>query len=303
VEDIRKGLACLCCLIFLGPILFIIGITILLSSPFSTGREDALKQMNLDIASWTTSFEPQVSQLDWTVNGNVPLPSTSPSFQSELPDNTGVNSYTPWYFTITSSSFIAPAYYNISNIYTIHYNVNNTIAGGAMQLQYSFPLFWTNSTSVSYNNSQVGCINKGGWFQFGTCYFYNQLVAACLKVDNSSGYWSPNLDYGGVGCQYIGSQGTFSAGVYQQVNYNYGQLFQNPLPFNAFQVTVRHVKDPYIEAQYITRGTMNFGLTKAEIAAIGLGIMIVGIVFMIPCCAFGAILVCAFSRRNGYSRY
>ncbi len=94
---------------------------------------------------------------------------------------------------------------------------------------------------------------------------FQQLTSLCLKVDNTSGFWGPNLQYGGSGCEYDGSQGTFSTGVYQQVNYNHGILFNTLLSFPGFVVSVRDVNDPYIQAQEITQGSMNFGLTKVRL--------------------------------------
>jgi len=295
-------------------VLFIIGISILLSAPFNNSRENNLKEINSDINLWTTSYEPQFQQLTWTAQGQNTAQSlqvTSPSYQNELPDTDGVNSYTPYYFTLSSGSIVNPTYYTNNTVntqsITITYSVTNKFSGATNSFSNNFPLFMTNSTYSNNNNGQnsaTNCINNGGNYVYatGTCYYYNQLIGVCLKVDNTTGFWSPDSSFGGVGCKY--GSGTWSPATYQQLYYNNGRIFTQPIYFNSFSVVVRDTHDPYVRAQEITGGTMSFGLTKAQTAALGLGIMIVGIVFMVPCCIFGALFAFACSRRrSGYERY
>jgi len=315
VNDIRKGLGCLCCLICLGPVLFVIGISVLLSAPFNNSRENNLKEINADINLWTTTYETQFQQLSWTVygpNGAQSIQATSPSYTSEMPDNDGVNSYTPYYFVTTAGNFISPTYYtNVTQNLNVKYSVTNTLTGASNNFTYSFQLFITNSSYSPNNNNNNGqsaattCINGGGNYVYSThtCYYYNQLNGICVKVDNITGQWSPDTTFGGVGCKYNGYSTNWNPASYQQLFYNGGAIFQQPLSFPSFSIMIRDTHDPYVQAQEITQGSMSFGLTKAQTAALGLGIMIVGIVFMVPCCIFGALFVFACSRRRGYTRY
>ena len=75
-------------------------------------------------------------------------------------------------------------------------------------------------------------------------------------------------------------------------------MLTTPQDFNSFYVSTRSSKDPYITAQYVTEGTLNFGMSKGSIASTGLIIMIIGIIFMIPCCAFTALFVIMMKKRK-----
>jgi len=305
VNDIRKGICCLLCLFILGPVLFIIGISVLLSAPFNDTRNNNLSTMNGDISLWNSQYLPQFKDTKWTVYtpaNTLQLTASSPVYTSELPDSAGINSYTPYFFSSTSNNVIPSSYYNESLLYPFTYSAANN-EGLVQNFTFNVQLFWSNFTDINSQNGEslpVACSNQGGNWDFGVgaCVFYNQLMGLCLKVDNVSGLWIPDTQFGGSGCAYNGDQAVFSAGIYKQQLYNQGNVFNVPLAFPAFTLSVRDVHDPVIQAQELTKGSMDFGLTKAQTAATGLAIMIVGIIFMIPCCLFGALLAFACQRRR-----
>ena len=88
-----------------------------------------------------------------------------------------------------------------------------------------------------------------------------------------------------------------SIAYYLEIPYNNGAVPTTNHTF-TIQTSVRSQQDPFIAAQEITEGTMNFGLTKAQVAQTGLIIMIIGIIFMIPCCCVTGLTIYYFQKKR-----
>lgn len=66
VNDVRKAVACLCCLIIVGPLLFLLGIYMTVTAPFDSTREHNIDAMNAAIRNWT-HYEPEFASAEFSI--------------------------------------------------------------------------------------------------------------------------------------------------------------------------------------------------------------------------------------------
>ena len=102
------------------------------------------------------------------------------------------------------------------------------------------------------------------------CHYRKFVSGVCQQLDQQNNVWSAPTS-GAQGCYYDGSSWS---------SYTYGEAYANP------KFYLRSTQDPYIAAQRITGGSMDFGLTQAQEATIGGSLLGVGLCFMLPMCCF-----------------
>ena len=102
---------------------------------------------------------------------------------------------------------------------------------------------------------------------------------------------------GGIGCEYNAFNGQFVPGSYEQIPYANGNYSTTTYNF-AVTATVRSAQDPFISAQDITKGSMNFGKTKSQAEKTPLIIMIVGICLLVPCLVFTGFCVYWIKKQS-----
>jgi len=288
VNNIRNAIFCMCCLVILGPLLFIVGISLLVTSPTNNTRDNNVSDMNGVISDWNNQNRAVFAEMNFyviTANGTVALDKTLPDESDELPDTDGVHSYQPLYYQAEISELFATQIYTTTDE-TMHVIINGSALNHTLDV--SVPIFYTNSTS----DDPQYCGNNGGEFRQsdGTCYYYTQLTSLCIQVDNTGALASRR---GGNGCE----GPNFDPFYYDKLQYNNGQVLIQEIPFFGNTVTIRSSNDPYIEAEDLTSGSLSFGLSKGQIAVLGLGLMIVGIIFMLPCC-FMAFMLIYFTQKR-----
>jgi len=170
---------------------------------------------------------------------------------------------------------------------------------------------WTTNVVVFYDqksfDSQSTCISNNGRYTAGSCTYFYIATGICVKTSRQNNHTSWQLDntYGGIGCWYSNAiEASWSPVQYNKVGYGNGTIYRTIFDFNSMYTTIRHQKDPYVFAQQLTDGTMRFGLTPAEKAAVGLALIIIGGIFCLPCCFFVVALTICFNRRRyGYSNF
>jgi len=298
INNIRNAICCMLCLVIAGPVLFIIGISILVSAPGNNTRSDNVSSMNDAIAQWNTLYMGQFADYTFSLAGpNMTQPfvptAVSPTEASEIVDTDGVNNYKPLYYTGSVNNLFPSSQYVDGLTYDLVINATSTVAGNVnSSFTLNVPVFFSNTTagvSLSYCTA-----NGGNYIGGGTCTFYNAFDSICLKLSEVKNLWGVDNSYGGFGCE----APDWNSVTYKLLQYNNGALFDIDIPFVDLTVTLRSQGDPRIEAEYLTNGSLDFGLTKAQTAAIGLIIMIIGIIFMLPCCCMAFILIYSQQKRR-----
>jgi len=299
VNNIRNAICCMLCLIILGPVLFIIGISILVSSPANDTRSNNLSSMNDAITQWNSQYMSQFEDYTFSLNGNpnvtepfVPM-AVSPTEASEIVDTDGVDNYKPLYYSGSVDNLFPPSKYLDNLNYDLVFNATSSVAGNVNStFTLSVPVFFTNSTN---GVDQDYCISNGGnYLGGGTCTFYSAIESMCLKLSLVKNLWGVDNSYGGFGCE----APDWNSVTYKLLQWNDGQLFLIEYPFVDLTITLRSQEDPRIEAEYLTNGSLDFGLTKAQTAVLGLILMIIGIIFMLPCCCMVFILIYTQQKRR-----
>jgi len=259
--------------------------------------------MNDVIGQWNTQYMEQFSDYTFSLSGNpnmtqpfVPT-AVSPTEASEIVDTDGVDNYKPLYYSGNtasgSSNDLFPATQFSDAPIDLVINATSNVAGTQNStFTLSVQVFLTNTSNEVDEGT---CLTYGGNYAGGgTCTYYSAIESICLKLSFVKGLWQPDNSYNGYGCQ----APDFSPFTYKMLQYNNGQVFQFPYPFVDLTVTLRSQQDPRIEAEYLTNGSLDFGLTKVQTAVTGLIIMIIGIIFMLPCCFMCFILIYTQQRRR-----
>jgi len=295
VEDFRKGIACLCCLICLGPLVFGFGVWQFFEAPTDTERADNIKSMNHAIELWRDDYQQVFSAEQFLLGTNNQPPSVKLQRDSSKDfAEPELESYTPSSY-FTSSKVIPSTTFQQGLKQSISFAASGNSSG---TFSVSVNLFKIHITS----DSDDDCDRANGQYTNGNCYYYYVLSDVCVKVSKQNGKMTSDLTYGGVGCWYSNGfpedNGVWVPAKYEQVPYNNGAVFTQTFLFTSGEIRVRHNNDPYVYAQHLTLGTMSLGLTPKQKLMVGILLMGVGGFFMLPCCIFTVILVVCFRRRG-----
>jgi hypothetical protein len=142
-----------------------------------------------------------------------------------------------------------------------------------------------------------------GFIENNTCYYAYALRSVCLKV-KQTGMSTLSLDdqYGGYGCSPGDPQLMDGADAWPGAKYRFVQLGLNEtnitehsVDFTNLEVSIRSGQDPYIYANNITNGTLNFILFEGGRTPyisltrgfVGFGASGLGVLFFLPsmlCC-------------------
>ncbi|KAG2379418.1 hypothetical protein C9374_006535 [Naegleria lovaniensis] len=120
-------------------------------------------------------------------------------------------------------------------------------------------------TESPIHQSSSGC--RYGFLENGKCYLVHRLREVCIKVKVNDAGTSAQLDdtFGGIGCgptdvPYLASiESNYSGLTYiYSVIYDNQDVNNHTVLFSDLVITLRSSKDPYVYAEYITNGTLNF---------------------------------------------
>ena len=129
------------------------------------------------------------------------------------------------------------------------------------------------------------CGNRGGQFRGGACYVQGWLKSGCLTASGTS---ISNMSLGGVvssgsSCDLINSARTTDVWDYAE----------HHTPSSSPALMLRSFKDPYMVAQVITDGTLDFGSTPKDNYSTGVVLLSLGCTLFLP-----QICLCAFRFRG-----
>jgi len=301
VGSIYKAICCLICLIVLGPCLFIIGISLLVTAPLDSSRETNIADTNNVILDWNNIHRAEFSNLVvYTSSTNSTSPVTLAADTKVDPgmDESELSHYTPLKYDGTGN-FIQNQFFatDVNTVFSFWFNKNTTSPADAQVSARIFREF------EDQNSDSQTCANdKGQFTPPNLCTLLYKMDKLCVKFSMNNAVWEADSTIGSnVGCDY--SNGITAPGVSETFTpEHYVQTTDSVLnTFNNFQVIARSSSDPYVTVQLLTQGSGDFGLTKADRAVTGLVIMIIGIVFMIPCCGFCFLLFFCMNKHSDRS--
>jgi len=300
----RRVCGCMCCLICVGPILVVLGLVFLLSATSDT-RGDLINEYNVAVDAWTdthrANFEKALFRFGNSTNGPLSFMKQDTSADTLNDHDKDIHTYNylkytavlsdaitpkPWLANSKGSLVFWPADTNSSR--SVPFTDNPTLMSDtiytAKDLQCSPSTSTTSSGSTDCNSA---CNQKGGTWNYATsiCTVHSYLSQYCLKVDNN---WNPSNIYGGLGCTPSTSWSTST----------YVHTFNPTIIAFTGTVTVRSANDPYIVAEHLTGGSLNFGLTRAQKAEIGIILIITGGAFLLPVVLITYFVVRYYKRKH-----
>jgi len=285
VKDLRKGVFCIICFGIIAPVLFGIGLWMLLTSPFETTRATNVQQLNQVIASWNGKYQKEFQNQGFSIfsyNQSRFLP-FNVDHTSDFTLASDINSYTPLKYVRTGGIESPQQYYDNLTV------VLNITGLGAVNVTF----FKSNQTA----DSPTVCQNNNGEYDDnGVCHYFWVISEVCLKISGNNNSWKLDNSYGGTGCYY--SDG-FSPESYSELPWTGGQFFNQYVDFSKLKITLRSSHDPFIFAQFISNGSLNFGLTPGQQALIGIILLSIGGFCFIPCIfCFIFVVTCFFRNRH-----
>ena len=140
-------------------------------------------------------------------------------------------------------------------------------------------------TKVDAHLNAKMCHNRGGTFDGGICLVQSWLKSGCLTVSGNS---VGNMSLGGVvasgsSCKLIDSARSYAVWEYAEFH----------RPFSGPSLTLRSFKDPFMIAQFITDGTLDFGSTPKDNYSTGVVLLSLGFALFLP-----QICLCTFRFRS-----
>jgi hypothetical protein len=129
------------------------------------------------------------------------------------------------------------------------------------------------------------CGNRGGTYHDGACFVQGWLKSGCLTISGTSVF---NISLGGVvasgsSCDVVNSAKTTDVWDYAE----------HHTPSASPSLLLRSFKDPYMFAQVITDGTLDFGSTPKDNYSTGVVLLSLGCTLFLP-----QICLCAFRFRG-----
>jgi len=219
----------------------------------------------------------------------------------------------PWRGPVAASNFNTLELYKM-NIFDR--SGNPMIPTGGSNPPNLIPTYLQGTVSVSGSCSDVtcwvnSCQSQGGAWNYpqGLCYVFYRLKSICIRVyalNDENTAWGVSANLGGNdfgGCVWSNSVPGLLAGmqpfVYEQFNYNPQSPQLNA--FNWLTVNVRFYTDPWTVAEYITQGSLNFGLTVHQKFVTGIACLVVGLCYTL--CLVGTVYYCVRKRTQQNTQY
>jgi hypothetical protein len=272
-QAIKGLMICVCILIFGGPILFIIGI-VTLAAPNT--READLTEYNNAVKA----FDSSVISNAWTSGtiGGQPFTLQSPAITFSG-TQTGIEAATSRFAEATISSAVSSVSYNVASVTSFSRTVTPSL---------------TRTTSMTCTSSI--CTGSGSNCR---CYL-NQMNVRCKQIAaNGNVVNVPSVCDKGQSCGQCQFQAYLR--VYSAVEAGGAEspsLQSAFYPFSAdaqsysggtsspatFSARLYSSKDPFIAAQRITKGDMDFGITAEQQRAMGIALMVVGLIMTVAVC-------------------
>lgn len=144
----------------------------------------------------------------------------------------------------------------------------------------------TLKTEIDLHLNPKMCNNRGGSYQpDGRCVVPGWLKSGCLTISGTS---VANMSLGGVAAS--GSSCDLITAAKSTAVWEYAEFHR---PSFSPSLTLRSFKDPYMIAQVITDGTLDFGSTPKDNYSTGVVLLVLGCALFLP-----QICLCAFRLRT-----
>jgi hypothetical protein len=278
VGTIRKALGCMCFLLLCGPILILIGATMLFGGNYRDGN---IAQYNAAVANFTATGRGIVDQSTVTVTngytvGSVPMQKqggiavtvqgntdgvTNPTYTNDLYFEISLNpSYTQTFTAQYASGpstvlVVSPPQLSSPKSTSVSCDTSSGCSSSTMQSK------CTNAapSSCASRASIIGYASCSGKCTL-TCSWTEDLVDVCRVMKFSGEQWQP--DPSKTYCRYPFTRLT------------YGVCFSSTS--SSLPYRIRSSDDPFVVLQALTSGTNDFGLTEAQQRLIGIALIIGG---------------------------
>jgi hypothetical protein len=282
----------LCCLVFIGPILIIVGIVLLTSE---NDRQKRVDQYNGAVRDYDQLDAPLLSQTTMLATSNS-VPYVLSRYYLTVPVEGNMESVTSANHYVFVRAGVPQA---TLDTYALSVSLSNNT--GTVPTVLNFQIEGSRSMTKALTCEGAQCTDRcrdssdyctsssmqsrcasefgGTWTSSsssrckrgqtcGTCRFTGQLQTACLVLQLNDGVVSKSsltsCWYPFDSQQYAARVGTTIAGV---------------------EIRVLTERDPYITLQRVTEGSDNFGITAGQQRAAGIGCLVAG-------CIFTAIMIC-----------
>lgn len=166
--------------------------------------------------------------------------------------------------------------------------LNITCSGGAATKESSLvtssvPMYFT-KVYQSANQKQCQYQKKGSYVD-GGCQVYQVAQTLCVKISLYDGAWNFNSTYGGYGCH--GNALGWPVGFYKyqrgsMMAFGHGKPPVGEVDLSSLVVQVRSGLDPWIDAEYLTDDTQDFGASEGQEVTGGIVLLVFGCALMSP---------------------
>ena len=284
---IRGAIGCLCLLVIGGPVLFIVGIVVLLAP---NNRDSTVNTYNTAV----TNFNSTTISASWTsgtIGGQAFTLQAQPV--QLLGDLTGVS---------TASSLVAQS--------VVATSVTNLVYNVSSITPFSRTVATSTTKTVSMTCTSSYCSGSGS-----NCRCYQQQMSSkCFSIAvNGVAINVPNSCSTGSSCgvcQYTAFLTIYTAvaakssedSAHQSVLYPFTAATQvySPMssPPTSYYARLYSSLDPLLAAQQLTHGTMDFGITQETQRKIGIALIVVGVVLTTAVCGGAFILYKCQTQKN-----
>ena len=285
-----------CCILCTGPVLFIVGIVLLVSP---NNRKANVDKYNSAVTLYNapTGNGQAMKSSTFSVDGVALTPLAVPvGIGGDLQDvsRDGVSQKFSGLVTKFSSTSTIPASVSV-NIEASYRPVgrpsSTTSFPGSFttkkQMGYQYKCTSSRCTGVSvsscpsgYRESYTGSSSCDRDKVCGTCYGSFFISKACFIVQLGGSSTNPSWSLVKSGCKY-----PFGSDAQEYASQ----------PTNTITVEVYADTDPYVKLEEITQGTKNFGMTEAQQRSVGLALLVVGIIIMAMMCG---VVVFSFQHQQ-----
>eukprot|EP00761_Pharyngomonas_kirbyi_P007319 gb/GECH01007329.1/.p1 GENE.gb/GECH01007329.1/~~gb/GECH01007329.1/.p1 ORF type:complete len:334 (+),score=56.63 gb/GECH01007329.1/:1-1002(+) len=321
-DNLFKGsIACVCIFCCAGPILIIVGAVFLASGDT---RGPKIRTFNNAVMEWNRGARESFLNKDFVVrnqfeNAEYALKAnTAEDPLNDSPkDGETFESYTPLKYQVTDLQFFVDnAQFQEGKEHTREV-IDNTTSGNTYQvLTFRDTVFDTYQYTPSSGSSSVDdddddddfgnsderqeCNRYEGYYSGTRCTLYYATTELCTTVNlGSDDSWEASPR---GGCYFRDfSKGADTVALNDNTPSRYRKVPTNSNPptqvsgANTGIFTLRNAKDPWVVAQEVTDGTLDFGLSVGEKRTIGGVLLGLGLAALLPLCfCIGAALFLAY---------
>ena len=294
VRTIRSIIGCICCLTCAGPILILVGVIVLVAPNY---REDHVQKFNNAVRAYPNTSAVLYATKGTISTGGDVLPLTVnidikgnhegvvPNAQSMVLTSTKDIDVTRRGQTVSLRYMDQQTLIEIPSIsaYTKLYSDAKCTSSYASS-RYSDICYasdmerYCNSRSTKCRAMYTGPDSCRVGYPCGQCYWYEQPKSLCMVIEKYFDGWHRSAIKSSCDYPFNGKQATECGGG-----------------MNMLPLQLRSSDDPYIILSDVTKGDMDFGITKEEQRRLGVLLLGLGAVFTV---AMVCVIACVFKAMQ-----